>query len=161
MGVEGAFEALMAPGRKERATGLIVEVALIAAVGIVLAGCSTAGGSTRGGQSASLPDGRPNITGTITEVERGGEALRVLVEEDPRQGKTENCLKEGCDKLFLDITGDTRIIREASGEEEAFAPARAADLEKGQRVRAWHSGVVSKSYPGQAKAQVVVIDEMS
>lgn len=144
--------------------------AVVAAVGVFLAGCSSAGsssgegthdGSTRGGERASVPDSTPHITGVITADQRapGTEASlgkRILVEENP-----EGCVKDksdkGCNKLYLSVTQKTLILRKAGGE-EAFSQARAADLERGQRVRAWHTGVLTKSYPGQGSAQVIVID---
>lgn len=155
----------------------MLEVAVMAAVGIALAGCSTAGGLSgegeagRGmhsGETVSLPDARPGITGIITEIERvpGGEAPsfeRVLVEENPGQGKAEGYsgsqAEEGRNKLYLDITGETSIFRRTSGDEENLARATSADLERGQRVRAWHEDVVAKSYPGQTDARVIMIDD--
>jgi hypothetical protein len=159
----------------------MLRVAVIGATVAVLGGCSTAdsssaseeedGASTYDGQStslsASLPEGPPGIEGTITAVAHfsdGGETSplkRILVEENPDQGKPENCSKsqEGCNKLYLDITDETNIFRNVGSNEENLAQATSTDFEMGQRVRAWHEDVVTRSYPGQTRAQVVVIDE--
>jgi hypothetical protein len=144
--------------------------AVLAAVGVFLAGCSSTGsssgegthdGAARGGVRASVPKSSPHITGVITAVQRapGTEASlgkRILVEENP-----EGCVKDksykGCNKLYLEVTQKTLILRQVGGE-EAFSQARAADLEGGHRVRAWHTGVLTKSYPGQGSARVIVID---
>ena len=143
---------------------------VIAAVGVFLASCSGAGGVSGGGthgeasdrkESAYVPEGSPHITGVITEVKSvpSGAAQpggRVLIEEVPR-----GCLKveskKGCDKLHLDITEKTRLLRKV-GATGTLSRARATDLRVGQRVRAWHTGVLSKSYPAQGSARVIVID---
>jgi hypothetical protein len=144
--------------------------AVVAAVSVFLAGCSSAGsssgegthdGATRGGERASVPEGSAHITGVITAVQRahgteGSLGKTILVEENP-----EGCFKDkpdkGCNKLYLDVTEKTLIFRRAGGK-EVFSQVRAADLERGQRVRAWHTGVLTKSYPGQGSARVIVVD---
>ena len=111
----------------------------------------------------TLPEGPPGIVGIVTEVRRppGSEAASpesILVEESPGQGKSAGCAKGsaegGCNKLLLGITEQTSIL---SGVGEDLVPATGSDLESGQRVRAWHEDVVTKSYPGQTVARVVVI----
>jgi hypothetical protein len=143
---------------------------VIAAVGMFLAGCSGVGSSSGEGthdettgdaERVSVPESSPHITGLIAGVNdvSGTEAhsyKRILIEENPKR-----CFKtksdKGCDKLYLDITEKTHILRKVGGE-KTFSRARAADLEKGQRVLAWHTGVLRKSYPGQGSARVIVID---
>ncbi len=144
--------------------------AVIAAVGVFLASCSGAEGSSGGGthgeasgrsESALVPERSPHITGVITEVKSvpGGAAQpggRVLIEEVPKgcfKGESE----KGCDKLHLDMTEKTRILRKVGGT-GTLSQARATDLRVGQRVRAWHTGVLTKSYPAQGSAQVIVVD---
>ncbi len=147
------------------------KITVIVAVGLILVGCSTTGRSsgkqkagegTYGGERASLPDERPHITGIVTELKRapGAETpsdKRILVEEKP-EGCFKGKRKEGCNKLYLDVTANTRIFRKVGGNEEALVQAKSADLEKSQRVRAWHTGVLKKSYPGQGYARLIVID---
>jgi len=107
------------------------------------------------GRTAVLPDGPPDITGTITEVKRGelgaGSAGRILVEEDPAVAKVG-------EKLYFEVGDETRIfIRRGGGQGEA-RPATAGELAKGQTVDAWHTGhPVMESYPGQTVASEVVI----
>ena len=112
----------------------------------------------------TLPEAPPGIVGTVTEVRRppGAGAASpesILVEESPGQGKSAGCAKgsgvKGCNKLLLGITEQTSILR---GAGEDLAPATGEELETGQRVRAWHEDVVTKSYPGQTIARVVVIE---
>lgn len=114
-----------------------------------------------------LPEGPPGIVGVVTEVGRdpGGEAasLRtILVEESPGQGKSAGCSggspQKGCNKLLLNITEQTSVLREAG---EDLAPATGLDLKSGQRVKAWHEDIVTKSYPGQTIARVVVVEGTS
>src|SRR5215207_6633217 len=149
----------------------MLKVAAIAASGLILIGCSSSSGSSgeqkagegsQGEEHASVPDDQPHITGIVTEVKPapGAETpsgRRILIEQTPKRCSKGN-RKEGCNKLYLDVTNESRIFRKSGGDEEALVPARAADLERGQRVRAWHTGVLKKSYPGQGCALVVVID---
>ncbi len=148
----------------------MLKLATIVAVGGILAGCSAAGGfadeqegdgGTPGGEHATVPEGRAHIAGTVTTLERapGGETAsdkRILIEEHPR-GCLKSDSKEGCDRLYLDVTEQTRIFL-VTGDDEALVRAEVADLARGQRVRAWHTGVLSKSYPGQGRARVIVVD---
>ena len=144
--------------------------AVIAAVGVFLASSSGAGGlsgrgtqdeASGGSEGAHVPESNPHISGVITYVksvpaEAAQPGGRVLIEEIP-----EGCFKcesgKGCDKLHLDITEKTRLLRKVGGEGN-LSQARATDLQVGQRVRAWHTGVLSKSYPAQGPARVIVID---
>jgi hypothetical protein len=143
---------------------------VIAAVGLLLAGCSNAGsssaeaprdGGTLGGERVSVSEGRPDIAGVITEIKDtpGAEARaskRLLIEENPGECSKSKS-EEGCDRLYLDATGETRILKELGGE-GVFVRAGVADLARGQKVRAWHTGVLTKSYPAQGTARVIVID---
>lgn len=107
------------------------------------------------GEMVSLPGGPPDITGTVTEVERGkpgaGSAGRILVEEDPAVAKVG-------EKLYFEVRDETRVfIRRGGGRGDA-RPGTAGDLAKGQTVDAWHTGhPVMESYPGQTVASRVVI----
>ena len=108
-----------------------------------------------------MPERNPHISGVIAHVksvpaEAAQPSGRILIEEVPK-----GCLKveskKGCDKLHLDISEKTRLFRKIGGEGN-LSRARATDLRVGQRVRAWHTGVLSKSYPAQGSARVIVID---
>lgn len=138
-----------------RAAISMFEVVVIAAVGLVLSGCSTTGGSS-GEDGTSLPNSRPGIT----EVDPGsGEetaVARILVEENPRQGKPERGSggPKGGGILHLEITGETRVVRE---DGETLARATSADLAKGRTVSVWHTEVIMRSYPGQAAERVISI----
>ena len=156
---------------------MVVRILVVAVAGSFLYGCgavggqeaagSNGGGTNGGGGKASLPEGPPGIVGVVTEVRRdpGKEAkslATILVEESPGQGKPVGCSKDsvgkGCHKLLLDISKETSVLREMSGDGE-LVRATEADLENGQRLRAWHDKRVTKSYPGQTSARVVVIEE--
>jgi hypothetical protein len=73
---------------------------------------------------------------------------RILIEQAPRRCSKGN-VKERCNKLYLDVTSETRIFRTSGDDEEALHQARAAELERGQRVRAVRTGVLKKSCLGQ------------
>lgn len=149
---------------------LMLRFAVLAAVGVFFAGCSSAGSSsgegthdgppTRGGERASVPESSPHITGVIMAVQRPHgteESLgKMILVENPK-GCAKDKSDKGCHKLYLYATEKTLIFRKG-GDEEAFSQARASDLERGQRVRAWHTGVLTKSYPAQGHARVIVIN---
>jgi hypothetical protein len=147
----------------------MLRLAAIAAVGLLLAGCSNAGGSSDGAprdggapgsERVSVPGGRPDIAGVITEIRdtpgAGARASkRILVEAPGKCSKSKS--EDGCDRLYLDATGETRILRGPSGEGD-FVRVGVEALARGQKVRAWHTGALTKSYPAQGKARVIVID---
>lgn len=136
---------------------------LLAAVLLLTGACGKSGKpSPSSGKETSLPDGRPDITGTITEVGRGDPGTnsigRILVEEDPDFEHSEGPNAEGWEKLYFEVTDETRIFIRRGGDRGEVRPASAADLAKGQTVNAWHTGhAVMESYPGQTVASEVVI----
>jgi len=83
----------------------------------------------------------PSIRGTITRVT----ADRILVEEEPLDSS-------GSAKARVRLTGSTRVLR-GSGE-----AARREDLRVGQQVSAWFAGPVMQSYPVQATASALRIE---
>jgi hypothetical protein len=83
----------------------------------------------------------PSIRGTITRLAAG----RILVEEEPLDSS-------GSAKASVRLTASTRVLR-ASGE----ALGR-QDLRVGQQVSAWFDGPVMQSYPVQATASAVRIE---
>ena len=149
----------------------MISFAAIAIVLLILGGCSPTGSSSAGMQEDSggshrvergaVPDSPPNITGIVTEIREapGGEtsSKRILVEESPK-GCFKSASNEGCDKLYLNVTGKTGIFRQVQGNQGTFAKVQVANLQRGQKVHAWHTGVLKKSYPGQGYARVIVID---
>ena len=114
------------------------------------AGSAPAGGSSSAGgawsTSENLPDRNHDIRGVITRVLEGS---RIQVEEDPQDNT-------GSLKDIVEITASTSVHRRAGG---ALQPATFADLQSGQTVTAWYDGAVRESYPRQAKAVAVVIEE--
>lgn len=156
---------------------MVTCVVAVAVAGLFLYGCGAVGGSSDagssggeangGGEEVSLPEGPPGIVGVVTEVGRdpGGEGASlgtILVEESPGQGKPVGCSggspQKGCNKLLLSLTEQTSVLREMG---EDLTAATGLDLESGQRVMVWHEDVVTKSYPGQTIARVVVIEGTS
>ncbi len=153
----------------------MTRIIVVAAASIFLYGCGAVGGQAAagssgdtngGGSKASLPEGPPGIAGVVTELRRDSSEeatslVTILVEENPGQGKPVGCSrgssKQRCNKLLLSITEQTSILREVGDEE--LVRATGADLARNQRVRAWHEDVVTRSYPGQTRARVVVIEE--
>ncbi|MFW6078376.1 MAG: DUF3221 domain-containing protein [Gemmatimonadota bacterium] len=95
------------------------------------------------GPDAVIPDEAPSIEGLVTEV---GDDGRVLVEEDPAE-------RSGSKKAWVTLTDDTAIRRRSA------APASRSDLVPGTRVSVWFTGPVLESYPLQATAGVVVIED--
>lgn len=125
------------------------------------------GGTGAGEGEASPPDSPPGIVGFVTNVSiepgtEGASVATILVEESPGQGKPGGCSKgpvgKGCNKLLLDITGQTSVLQELGGD-KGLARVTQADLRTGQRVSVWHENVVTKSYPGRTGARVIVIEE--
>lgn len=86
-----------------------------------------------------IPSEAPSITGVITQLDRG---RRVRVEDS-----------ETNKKAVVRITDATRIL-DRKGE----ATSEAA-LALGQTVRVWFVGPVAESFPVQATAGVLVIDQ--
>jgi hypothetical protein len=111
-----------------------------------------------------VPESNPHISGVITHVknvpaEAAQTSGRVLIEE-MSEGCFKNEFGKGCDKLHLDVTKKTRILRKVDGEGN-LSQARATDLQVDERVRAWHTDVLRKSYPAQGSARVIVIDAVN
>ena len=117
---------------------------LLAAASLAgLTGCPSANESTVPPTSlaARLPDGPPSITGTITAIADG----RARIEAHPGEGS-------GSPKAVVQLAG-ARILRRSGGT------AAVGDLAVGQRVSAWFTGPVARSYPEQAVAAAVVIED--
>ena len=109
-------------------------------------------------------DERQILTGVISDKETGpcpyskGPCTRILVEETPdadcRGGR--GPLEPGCEKMYFDVTGKTRVLREEGDTRRASSSA--AELREGLRVSADYTGYdVAESYPSQTAARVVTI----
>lgn len=120
---------------------------IFALVVLTAAGC---GGSTD--DLSGLPDGdprlvqlrteAPSIEGTITETDRNG---RILVEEEPDE-------PSGSAKAWVQLTEETRVVRPDG------TTASRNDLEVGGEVSVWFTGPVAESYPVQAAADMVELE---
>ncbi|MFW6202218.1 MAG: DUF3221 domain-containing protein [Gemmatimonadota bacterium] len=126
----------------------VFTLSLALAVGAI-AGCagpsegqptSTAGDAR---PDAVIPDEAPSIEGIVTEVDDDG---RILVEEDPAE-------RSGYSKAWVSLDDDSEILHRSG------ADAGRADLVPGARVSAWFTGSVRESYPVQATASVIVIED--
>src|SRR5262245_51856604 len=104
--------------------------------------------SSRSAEEAA-PASPPDIRGTLTKVNVSVEPRTVLVEEKPEESA-------GSPKASVRLTPETRILKRMAGEVERAAPQ---DLAVGQTVSVWFSGPVMESYPIQATAATVVIEE--
>jgi hypothetical protein len=103
---------------------------------LVLAGCS---GAVRDG---ALPPGAPSFVGRVVAVN----LPNVLLVADTTQ-------PAGADRASVRTHAGTHVV---------YADGRAATpgaLRPGQSVRAWFDGPVMESYPVQATAAALVIDE--
>lgn len=93
-------------------------------------------------EDAAIPAEPPYIVGTVTAASPG----EVRIEEDPAS-------EAGSAKAVLRITGRTRLLRRSGGA------APAGDLAPGARVSAWVTGPIAESYPVQAEAATIVVEE--
>jgi hypothetical protein len=119
------------------------------AVSLAAAACSGVPGEPDGpGLNASVPTDAASIIGDITQVERNGDAMRILVEQIP----TRNA---GYPIAWISINPSTRVLRRAEG---TVSRGSSRELAKGMRVQVWFTGPVAESYPVQAKAGTVLIE---
>lgn len=110
---------------------------------VVVAACSS-----RSANEAA-PATEPDIRGTLTKVNVAVEPWTMLVEEKPEESS-------GSAKASVRLTPETRILKRAAGEVGRAAPE---ELAVGQTVSVWFSGPVMESYPVQATAATLVIEE--
>ncbi|HEX3157746.1 MAG TPA: DUF3221 domain-containing protein [Gemmatimonadaceae bacterium] len=94
------------------------------------------------GSLPEIPPMQPSIAGTITSVD--GE--RVRVEERPSE-------PSGGKKALVRLTERTQLLRRDG------SAATVADLVLGTRVSVWFVGPVMESYPVQATARAVVLEQ--
>ena len=143
---------------KARGTDALLAVSL-ALVCLVLSGCADPKpGTTASGEEPRPPSAEADIHGIITEVGRvpqegnggGGVGERlgvVLVEENPDE-------ETGFQKDNVTVTKATKLF-ERRGRD--LTQIGFDNLKVGQRARAWYTGPVAESYPGQATARVIVV----
>lgn len=122
---------------------------------IAVAACLAAPACTRGpgepdspGLSASVPTGAASIIGDITQVERGEDRLRILVEQIPTRSA-------GHPIAWIAVDRRTTVVQRASG---SLSRGSSAELAVGMRVQAWFTGPVAESYPVQATAGTLLIE---
>lgn len=89
-----------------------------------------------------IPTEAPDIRGTVTAVA----AARVRVETTPVDAS-------GSPKADVTVDGRTPILRRTGGRGSADA------LVAGTRVSVWFIGPVAESYPVQARARVIVLED--
>jgi hypothetical protein len=96
-----------------------------------------------------VPGTPPSLTGTITRIEsQGRNSGQILVEENPDE-------TSGSDKARIKISPATHIVRRSG-----HIAITAGDLRPGQRVSVWYSGPVLESYPVQASALVILLQDV-
>ena len=98
---------------------------------------------------APTPDGPPSISGVITRIDSQGRNMaQLLVEANPDEAS-------GSDKASIKVTPATRITRRSG-----HIPFSAGDLRTGQNVSAWFTGPVAESYPVQATAGALLVEDV-
>lgn len=153
-----------------------VTVSFLVVIGMIGTGCASVGSlSSRGGADSDLGvSGRaPDLRGIVSSVEEGdsdgSSVVRVLVAQradlQPEESVQEagdgskSAPKDEPHGLYLKITDQTRVLRkERDGDIRYLDRVEASELEEGQKIRVWHGEIVSRSYPGQAQAESIVID---
>jgi hypothetical protein len=91
-----------------------------------------------------LPAGDPSVAGQITAAS----PTSMQVEENPADSS-------GSAKAVVHITDDTKILLRDGTR------LNASDLQVGRRARVWFIGPVLESYPVQATAEFVVLENDS
>ena len=115
---------------------------------LAVAGCST------GNADVQLPEGEPDIRGTITQIDRGEGTLHIMVEADPSDSVM-SANPRGTPKSRVRIMAESQLL---GREEEGVRRITADDLEKGDLVGVWFNGPVLQSYPSQSGAAVVGLE---
>jgi len=127
---------LYTPATKE----LHMRVALFALAVTLLVSCNPL--SLPSVVQAGIPDEAPSICGVVTSLAPD----ELLVEEDPE-------VDAGSAKAVMRFQESTRLL---------YRDGRAAEyaaLKVGHTVSAWFDGPVAESYPVQAAAGVIVLEE--
>ncbi len=138
---------------------------LALALSLAMAGCSQpdvalgrGGGATTqpaepAQPRAEPPAGDPYLTGKVVTVKRDGAAHTVgsihLRAEAPGAG--------GESEIVATVGTTTPFVRKTSGGR--YEPVRFADITKGDTVSVWVGGEVMESFPVQAGADFLVLQE--
>lgn len=121
--------------------GAVSAIAIVAAA-TILAACV----------SPSVPDEAPSIVGTVetrTAGPEGSSEVTILVRGKPEQGAQ-------YDAASIRVTEEAKVFR---GSREAPELASPQDIAQGARVSVWFTGPVAESYPVQASAGTVLIED--
>ncbi len=121
-------------------------------------GCGNSSGSGSSGGGGALPDGPPDITGSVESITGDARDFSdpdevvgaILVEATPG-------VASAYDRASVSINGRTRIFTRAPGSEPV--PADTLALGIGRQVEVWFTGPVAESYPVQALADVIYVVE--
>lgn len=104
----------------------------------VLAGCG-------GSKAVRVPDQKPDTTGVITSLE----GARMLVKEDRKIASGEP------GQVWVTLDAHSQIAVRDKG---ALRPGTATDLKLDKKVEVWFAGPILESYPAQASARFVVVN---
>jgi hypothetical protein len=115
--------------------------ALLAAAGC--GGGAPGAGEPGGAAAAAVPAEPPSITGVVTAA-GPGRTLRVEERPEDASGSAKAQVRVPEGAAILDRGGRAR---------------RFDEVQRGARVSAWFTGPVAESYPVQATARVVVIED--
>lgn len=126
-------------------------LSLALATVLATAACGGAPGEpdAPGPSTLALPAEAASIIGDVTQVERSGGAVRILVEQVPTRSA-------GYPIAWVYLGPDTRILARTAGGPPTRADA--ALLATGTRVQAWFTGLVRESYPVQADAATLLVE---
>lgn len=132
------------PRRQIRRRGLAVLMLLSAlSTPLVLAAC--------GGEQPAAPSGSPSITGTVRAATAGtdGVTMRAFLAEGSGD----------YDKAQVTVTDKTAWYQRLAGTVTPLRGVPAAATFVGTRVEVQFTGAVAESYPVQATARWVILEE--
>ena len=126
---------------KKRIGSIGAAIFLVLSLGVVAISPTLMAGSS------TPPKEPPDIVGTITRIDNSSGYMRVLVEEDP-------LATAGSDKLWMTLDKSTQVfVADHSGTHNATAEV----LKVGELVKAWSTGPIAESYPGQTGAKAIIV----
>lgn len=92
------------------------------------------------------------MVGIITRIDNGQFGMRILVEENV---KVKEPLEPGGKKTWYTISEQSELFSQAGNN--LLNVIREDELKKGQIVKAWSSGIMMTSYPGQTGAKRIIV----
>ena len=113
---------------------------------VSLAALLVLAGLTVFGAEGTVTDQQPDQTGTIIDVHRDNQDIRILLEGDKPMSSGEPWL------AWVAIDDDTHIVWMDSER-----TAHKGDLEEGVRIEVWFEGPLLTSYPAQGYAGAIAI----